>query len=540
MTGILNDFYIDDGYIVKRQKNRKGEVSDKIICNRVEVVKKLFYPETKQTKVVIEISSMNGSNSMEFSCDVFTEQGVNVLLNYGLRFIKSDIPDLINYLIESERKAPLEYRYTSTGWHDTNNGIGFMLDKLYIDGEVQNDSRYAGDLKLEQKGKLKDWISVVKEEVIGKVPLEFVLLLGFSAPLLALLNDSNYDLGSVVFNLANFSSKGKTTAVMLATSVFSNPVSNKGTLVTYNATDNALMNILAKSDGLTIGIDEIGISKHNSKNFSSLLYAICSGSSKLRLNGDSSMKPSQTYSCFVISTAEYDIIDDDTIDGIKARVFEITDELTTSAENSDNIKSVIKNNYGTAGRKFIKSFTEYDMESVMQEYENAKKQLINRVEKFGNIGKRMVSKLAVITLTCKLFNQAFENLLYIDEDEIEEYAASLIRKSDNCYSSEERLMNLIKSQFIENAYSIDTGNIANLDEQKFAIVKKRGCFEIYVEANKFKSLMAENNINNYKRILRQLRSKGVLLSESDRFVSDVKISKALNLCVKCYRFRIDG
>lgn len=313
MIDISNDFYIDDGYIVKRQKNRKGEVSDKIICNRVEVVKKLFYPETKQTKVVIEISSMNGSNSMEFSCDVFTEQGVNVLLNYGLRFIKSDIPDLINYLIESERKAPLEYRYTSTGWHDTNNGIGFMLDKLYIDGVVQNDSRYAGDLKLEQKGKLKDWISVVKEEVIGKVPLEFVLLLGFSAPLLALLNDSNYDLGSVVFNLANFSSKGKTTAVMLATSVFSNPVSNKGTLVTYNATDNALMNILAKSDGLTIGIDEIGISKHNSKNFSSLLYAICSGSSKLRLNGDSSMKPSQTYSCFVISTAEYDIIDDDTM-----------------------------------------------------------------------------------------------------------------------------------------------------------------------------------------------------------------------------------
>ena len=83
MIDISNDFYIDDGYIVKRQKNRKGEVSDKIICNRVEVVKKLFYPETKQTKVVIEISSMNGSNSMEFSCDVFTEQGVNVLLNYG-------------------------------------------------------------------------------------------------------------------------------------------------------------------------------------------------------------------------------------------------------------------------------------------------------------------------------------------------------------------------------------------------------------------------------------------------------------------------
>lgn len=116
MIDISNDFYIDDGYIVKRQKNRKGEVSDKIICNRVEVVKKLFYPETKQTKVVIEISSMNGSNSMEFSCDVFTEQGVNVLLKYGLRFIKSDIPDLINYLIESERKAPLEYRYTSTGY----------------------------------------------------------------------------------------------------------------------------------------------------------------------------------------------------------------------------------------------------------------------------------------------------------------------------------------------------------------------------------------------------------------------------------------
>ena len=52
MIDISNDFYIDDGYIVKRQKNRKGEVSDKIICNRVEVVKKLFYPETKQGYII--------------------------------------------------------------------------------------------------------------------------------------------------------------------------------------------------------------------------------------------------------------------------------------------------------------------------------------------------------------------------------------------------------------------------------------------------------------------------------------------------------
>ena len=121
---------------------------------------------------------------------------------------------------------------------------------------------------------------MVKEQISGNTSLELALVLGFASPVLSLLNDS-YDIGSLVFNFSNTSSKGKTTAAMLAASVFSNPAMNKGTLITYNATENAIIETISSMNSLTVGLDEVGMSSF--RDFSKLLYAICSGTSKKKI-----------------------------------------------------------------------------------------------------------------------------------------------------------------------------------------------------------------------------------------------------------------
>lgn len=42
------------------------------------------------------------------------------------------------------------------------------------------------------------------------------------------------------------------------------------------------------------------------------------------------------------------------MDGIKTRVFQIEDTLTKNAQNSDNIKNVVMQNYGVAGNEYFK------------------------------------------------------------------------------------------------------------------------------------------------------------------------------------------
>ena len=167
-----------------------------------------------------------------------------------------------------------------------------------------------------------------------------------------------------------------TVAAMLATSVFSNPVLNKGTAITYNATENALVQFVSRCMGHTVVFDEVAISA--SSDFSRLLYTLCNGRSKMRLNGDATQKPVHEFNSIIISTAEFDLLNDDSPSGLKARVFEIKhNELTRNAENSDNIKRCIIENYAVAGGPFIETVLktignitddyERDIKNIMKE-----------------------------------------------------------------------------------------------------------------------------------------------------------------------------
>ena len=524
--------------IVKVTKRKDGKDTEKIISNYACVTKRFFNVENNQTE--LELNIFNGCSfiTQKFPSSIMTEQGVNELFNYGLRVQKANISDFIQYLMLTEEKAETVYCYQSTGWLQIDNNPAFKLKYLYENGTCIKNYSYVGSLNLSSHGKFSKWADMINTEVVGNTALEFVLMLGFSSPILALLNETNYDLGSIIFNLSNSSSKGKTTSTMLATSVFSNPVCNKGTLITHHATDNALVSMLSNCNGLTIGIDEAAISKHNGNGYSNLLYTICSGCSKLRLNGDSSMKHIQTFSCIVITTAEYDIINDDSPDGIKARVFELTDSLTVSAENSDNIKNAIMNNYGHAGKKFIKALTAYSCSDIIKAYENSKEEITGHIKKIGNLGKRMISKLAVVYLATSLFNIIFSDYFTIDEDKMLNYICSVIERCGVEYSGKERLINAVKSEILNNRYKYERNRLSNLDDCPCAIVSGNGYSDIYITENTFKELMKNSNITNYKRILKDLKQENILICEKDRLVERIRISKAIEQRINCYHFRL--
>ena len=87
---------------------------------------------------------------------------------------------------------------------------------------------------------------------------------------------------------------------MLATSVFSNPTLNKGTMITFNTTENALNEFVAQSNGVSVALDEAII--FNSNDIQKILYTICSGRSKMRLDGNSEIREVKEFSSVIFTT----------------------------------------------------------------------------------------------------------------------------------------------------------------------------------------------------------------------------------------------
>lgn len=506
------------------------------ISTYMRVVKKFINMDNQIINVVLEYYDGYEIREVILSSEIFSKNGLKEILNYGVRYCEAFSNFIIEYLTMTESLADIFYTYKKLGWNDKDS-LMFKSHKV-IGKNINKNYIYKGNIDIVPSGNLTEWTEMVESEVIGNVPLEFVLLASFASPIISLLN-TQYDLGAVVFNLSNTSSKGKTTSAMLGTSIFSNPMLNRGAMITFNATDNALYEFISQANGITISIDEAILCKV--ADTQKMLYTICSGRSKMRLNGDSELKEIKEFSSVILTTAEFNLIDDDDMDGVKTRVFELTDSFTTSAENSENIKKVVLKNYGVAGDVFISHLVSKGEEVITEDYEKSKECLRSLSENHikrktenntinNNLVERIISKLAIVDVSLKYYNEIFEKK--IDRKGILKYILKIIKSIVNTTSSEEELLNIVLEEVQRNLskyydaskymlLSDDDSEIYDDSEEKYnkgyyGIVREsseEGFIEICVLNQHFKELMKRYKVPHYNKILKTLKKRTLLLQK---------------------------
>lgn len=502
-----------------------------VFATGIEVVERLVDTDTGVVK--LKIRYYDGKTAVErvFDCDILTKLGVKELYKYGVRFAEDDAYKVVKYLLKSERIAPINRSYSSLGWSKDGNIKLFRGFSALSAKGIHKELTYDGKLDLKPTGAIELWINIVKAEVLKSIAMTVILLLGFAGALVALLNEKK-DIGSLMFNLSNRSSKGKTTTAMLATSVFSNPMLNRGCAISFNATENALIQFISSCGGHTVVIDEVAL--NNGKEFNRILYAICNGRSKMRLNGDSTQKDVTEFNGIVISTAEFPLINDDTPNGIKARVFEIKDTLTDSAENSDNIKSCIYENYALAGEPFVKHLLQKG-DGVFEDYEKNKKYLCDKCADKKELSERILSKLATILTTARYVNNIFQ--MGINEDDVADYLLKLERQITTAAKPEERLLEIVRQEVSRNSsrYMIDTNVVPS--SCCGAIKTKHKYSEIQISQTVFENMMEDYGVNDWKGVLKTLKDQDVLLTEPDRLYKRVTLVKEVGR-QKCYCFKL--
>lgn len=312
------------------------------------------------------------------------------------------------YLANSACKAPVSSIHSMLGWHVNEENMIFLSHEAITPEGIDLKSQYTGTLDLTPKGSLDAWLKIVSEEVMGNIPLTLSLIIGFSGIILGYLNHY-MDIGSLMFALVGNSSSGKSTAAILAASIWGNPSFDKGLITTMNATEQALVSFVSQADSHIVVLDEAATGDRNS--FRRVLYQFCSGRGRMRLNTDGELKETHSFNSVILTTSEFPIVDDTAPNGIRARVFQISEPLTKSADNADRIKECVYRNYGCAGVKFASFVVKQKLESMISDYNRAvkvlKKYHSDSLYSFGGLTDRVLSKLAILLQCASYMNECF-------------------------------------------------------------------------------------------------------------------------------------
>lgn len=493
----------------------------RIVSSYIEVVGKEVDFDNGKVRLLVRYN--NGITCIEqyFDRSILTRQGLDQLTRLGVAFNPISPSSFLTYLQATECNAPVSYTHAQLGWGRYNDRMIFKSYKLYSEDD-SIASTYSGTLDLQPHGDAEKWMKMYKNEVSGNIPLTIVLLSAFASPLLGYLNQT-HDIGSVLFNLCNVSSKGKTTAAMLAASVFGNPVMDKGTMITFNATGNALISFASQCNSHPIILDEAAI-YDNPTDIRRQLYTLCSGRDKLRLNSSSELKDVRTFSSCIISTAEFNLVDESSPNGIKVRVFELGDTFTKSAQNSDAIKTTVMQNYGHVGEQYIEYIVNKKINKIESDYTKIKTKILQQIPRKQELTERIISKLAILVLAAHYCNCCFGWRIGLKS--ITEYIRKLEKSVRKITDQKQYLLDCVVqevgkniSQFFceETENIIPTRCIGKLFKQD-----DRQYVAIYTTAAN--DIFKRHSIENAKNILKELRQNGKLQTEKDRLEKRVFIN----------------
>lgn len=271
------------------------------------------------------------------------------------------------------------------------------------------EATYNGSFDVAPYGSYEEWKQMVIEEIIPAPVLQLVVIAALASVVLGLIACYRSCENPIV-HLCYASGRGKTTALECAASttgrVFEGqryemdehgqPVVKNSIFQSWSSTDNAMVARQAGNRGVVTVLNELG--KSLSSNLTRLVFDLSEGSDKARLTKDLQLRVSEGYSTVFISCGESSLLDrcKSKYEGLKIRVMEINQPITTSAEQARRIKTTCRENGGFAARKLAKHIiAQGGVEFVLPIYDRWVDDLQN-VMTSTNSRERFIEKFAAL------------------------------------------------------------------------------------------------------------------------------------------------
>lgn len=296
------------------------------------------------------------------------------LLSKGLFIATGTTPrQYLTYYIQSSKPRARARCVSRTGWH--NNCFVFPDQSIGNSGQerviLQTTSLVLPDYS--SSGLLDEWKNEIAALCIGNSRLTFSVSLAFAPPLLNLLG-----LESGGFHLRGPSSTGKTTALMMAGSVWG----GKNYVQRWRTTTNGIEALAAGYNDALLCLDEL--SQVDPAMAGEIAYMLANGEGKVRADRHGHPRKKATWRLIFLSTGEVSLADhmieagkrakagqevriiDIAADTQKHGIFENLHGHVNAAALSRALTLACQKYHGTAAREFLTVLMNNQEEAVLQ------------------------------------------------------------------------------------------------------------------------------------------------------------------------------
>ena len=396
-----------------------------------EKVKIIFYKENEWKEMIVDKSQLSISQKLQLLSDDgldVTSENVKYYINYFNEIMNINDIKKLDSISHIGWKGDDFVPYDSHGIFDGAD-------------EFRNIYKAIGT-----RGNYEKWKETITELRKHKV-IKLLMATTLASPLLEKLNLQPY-----MVNLwSSLSGNGKTLSCMVAMSIWGNP--DIGALrLSSNNTQNYYSVVASFMRNYTCYFDELQIVKRSKYlDLESLVMDLCNGTEKGRLNKNSQAREIKVWFNNFLFTSNDKLVKENAGEQVYNRVIdlEIGEKII---ENGQDIAKIIKENYGFAGKEYIKYIQSVGFEAIFERF----KAIYNKILKTTNATDKQASSLASILLANELANECiFKDDYILQVEDIVEYVndKNEIRTS---IKAKEYIMSIINAnwkRFDDNNYS---------------------------------------------------------------------------------------
>lgn len=264
------------------------------------------------------------------------------------------------------------------------------------------------------KGDYDVWLTMIKNlRASGRNEVLVYLAASFGSVLIPLLQALPF-----IVNLYGATGAGKTVALMVAASIWANPAEH-AYFSESNSTTNAITKKLGVLNNLPLMLDDLSkIRDSNKQKFTELIYAICSGGGKGRLDRNTNMRAVEKWSNVTLSNLERPLTDETMQGGAINRVldFEIADGAIF--EDGNAVVTVLSQHYGHAGVKWVEYLKAIGTDKIKDLYHTYEQKLRKAAGDSGTPKEQKQIVAAAILLAADELSEAaiFKDGVRLDFD----------------------------------------------------------------------------------------------------------------------------
>lgn len=415
--------YFDDGkelycgnWIADQQGVRTFTLfGEQLACyHPILITQRLMNAETGKEKV--KIAFQKGFKWKEIIVDKGLIASSNKIVNladFGVSVTSETSKSLVKFLsdLENFNIHDIDTRVSTSkfGWI---NGE-FMPYGMNI--EFDSESRFKDIFEsVQSHGDFNKWMDLMlKIRKSGRYEPQLYMAGSFASVLLKPLNVLPF-----ILNLWGDTGKGKTVALMVATSIWANPGENKyitdpvSSQVALEVRNDILNNLPMVIDDLSKTKDKYG------DTFTDLIYMLCGGKGKDRSNVNLGLNKSTTWQNVVLTNIERPLASETMRGGAINRILDFEMEEGSIFRNGNHIVNVINKNYGFAGKMFIDAVEDIGFDAIREMQQEFLEKIIARAKELGQEKEeKQTIPLSVMLVADKIATDyIFKDGIYLDFD----------------------------------------------------------------------------------------------------------------------------